>query len=154
FFPLAQSADNWMWPRDLAVRMTHDDPAAMTAAIREAIHRVEAIQPVSNVTTMAELMSRELEARQTQVRVMGAFALLALALAAIGIYGVLSYSISTRTAEIGVRLALGGHPRHIRAMVVRQGAVLAGTGLVLGILVALWAVRFVVPLLFQVAPRD
>ena len=153
FFPLAQSGTNWMWPRDLAIR-TSADPASMAAAIRQAVRAVDPAEPISNVRPLSDIVGEELESRRTQATLMSAFAGLALVLAAVGIYGVLSYSVTSRTAEIGIRLALGGDPGRIRRLVVRQGLMLAGFGLAIGLVAAIYASGWLAPLLFHVPARD
>jgi predicted permease len=153
YFPIAQSADNWMWPRDLVIRGP-GDPLAALAAVRAAIWSVDRKQPVSNVQTMDVVVSGELQDREMQTTLFSAFAALALFLAAIGIYGVLSYTVTERTAEIGLRLALGGDPRRIRGLFVRRGLGVAGLGLSIGVAVAFWGTTLLDRLLFHVGPHD
>jgi len=153
YAPIAQSADNWMWPRDLVVR-TASDPLAIVPSARAAVWAVDPHQPVSNVRTMDALVSRELENRTIETSLFGVFAMLALVLAAVGIFGVLSYAVTERTAEIGVRLALGGEPRRIRWLFVRRGIGMAGLGLAAGLATATWATSLLDKLLFRVDARD
>ncbi len=153
FFPIAQSANNWMWPRDIAVRVS-SDPLALAPALRQAVWSVDRTQPVSHLQTLDEIVDRELQVRQMQMTLMSSFASLALLLAAVGIYGVLSYAVSSRTSEIGLRLALGGDPARIRRLVVRQGMTLAGLGLAIGLVIAFWGTTMIGRLLFQVSPHD
>jgi predicted permease len=153
YFPVAQSSENWMWPRDLAVRAA-GDPHALVPAISRAIWSVAPSQPVSNVTTMAALVGDELQDRETQTTLMTCFAGLALLLAAIGVYGVLSQLVAERRAEIGVRLALGGQPRRIRSGFVRQGLSLGVVGIAIGLVLAWWGSSLVSDLLFGVQARD
>jgi len=153
YFPLAQSGNNWMWPRDLAIRVT-GDPLALAPAVRQAVWAVDPAQPVSSVTSMDDIVAGELQGRRMQMTLMSAFAALALLLAAIGVYGVLSYAVTSRTSEIGLRLALGGDPGRIRLLVVRQGLALAALGLVLGLGAAFWGTTLLGRLLFSVSPHD
>lgn len=153
FFPIEQSANNWMAPRDLVVRY-EGDPATLAAAIRQAVREVDPLQPVSNVKTLEAIVSKELDARRTQMTLMSAFALLTLALAAIGVYGVLSHAVGARTAEIGIRLALGGSPARIRWQVVRQGVALSIAGMTIGIAAAYAGATAAASLLFQVSAHD
>ena len=153
YFPIAQSADNWMRPRDLAVRAAVD-PLALVPSLSRAVWSVDPSQPVSNVATMEQLVAEEIQNRTTLTTLMSLFAGLALVLQAIGIYGVLSQSVAERTSEIGLRLALGGDPRRIRAHVVRHGVGLGIIGLAIGLVTAWWGSALVGDLLFGVAPRD
>lgn len=153
YFPIAQSAENWMWPRDLVVRAS-GDPLALLSGVTAAIWSVDRNQPVSNVQTMDAIVAGELQDRQMQTMLFGVFAGLALFLAAVGIYGVLSYAVTERTAEIGLRLALGGDPRRIRGLFVRRGLGVAGLGLVIGVAVAFWGTTLLDRLLFHVGAHD
>ena len=126
-----------MWPRDLAIKTT-GDPSSFVRATSEAVWAVDRDQPISNIDTMDEIVGRELQERQLQTTLMTTFAGLALFLAAVGIYGVLSFMVTERTAEIGVRLALGGHPGSIRARFVWRGFALAALGLAIGLVAAFW----------------
>jgi putative ABC transport system permease protein len=153
YFPIAQSSDNWMWPRDLVIRTT-GDPHALVRAVSEAVWAVNRDQPVSKVSTMDEIVARELQDRRLQTTLMSTFGALALFLAAVGIYGVLSFMVSERTAEIGVRLALGGRPSQIRSRFVVRGLTLAGVGIGVGLIAAFWSSALVDRLLFNVGARD
>ncbi len=154
FFPIAQSPNNWMWPRDLAVRVASGDPMALAPAIRQAVMAVDRSQPISNIETLEDIVGGELQSRRLQMTLMSAFAALALLLASVGIYGVLSYSVTSRTSEIGLRLALGGDPARIRRLVVRQGLTLAALGLGIGLAVAYFGAALMSRILFQVSPHD
>ncbi len=153
YFPVAQSAENWMWPRDLAVRAS-GDPYTLVHSVSSAVWEVDRDQPVSNVQTMDEVVDAELQDRRVQTTLMTVFGGLALFLSAVGIYGVLSYMVTERTAEIGVRLALGGRPSGIRARFVGRGLWLAGIGLAIGLVTAFWGTALVSGLLFNVHAHD
>jgi ABC-type antimicrobial peptide transport system permease subunit len=153
YFPIAQSSDNWMWPRDLVIKAT-GDPHALVRAVSEVVWAVNRDQPVSKVSTMDEIVARELQDRRLQTTLMSAFGGLALFLAAVGIYGVLSFMVSERTAEIGVRLALGGRPSQIRSRFVVRGLTLAAVGIGAGLIAAFWSSALVNRLLFNVGSRD
>jgi len=130
------------------------DPLGALAAVRAAIWSVDRNQPVSNIQTMTAIVAGELQDRQMQTTLFGVFAGLALFLAAIGIYGVLSYAVTERTPEIGLRLALGGDPGRIRRLFVRRGLGVAGLGLAIGVTVAFWGTTLLDRLLFHVGARD
>jgi putative ABC transport system permease protein len=153
YFPVAQATDNWMWPRDLAVR-ADGDTGAIVRAVSAAVWAVNPRQPVSNVETMDDIVSRELQNRRLQTTLLATFAGLALFLAAVGIYGVLACAVTERTTEIGVRLALGGNPRRIRALFLRTGLMLTASGLAIGLAAAFWATSLFDSLLFNVNARD
>jgi predicted permease len=153
YFPLQQSAGNWMWPRDLVVR-ADGDPTALADTIREAIWSVDPSQPVSDVDTMNAVVDKEVVQRRTQTRLLGAFATLALVLACLGVYGVLSLIVSERTEEIGLRMALGAAPASVLRLVVNDGARLALLGVAIGLAGAWWATRFLQGLLFGVQAHE
>jgi putative ABC transport system permease protein len=153
YFPIAQSADNWMWPRDLAVR-TAADPATLTGAVTAAIWSVDRNQPVARVQSMDATVGNAMQERRTQTTLLAVFAVIAAFLAAVGIYGVLSFAVTERTAEIGLRLALGGDPGTIRRLFVRRGLAIAALGLGLGLLAAFWGTALLGRLLFEVGAHD
>ncbi len=153
YFPIAQSPNNWMWPRDIAIRVA-GDPSALVAELRATVWSVDRTQPISRIQTLDDIVSDELQGRRTQMTLMSAFAGLALLLSTVGVYGVLSYSVSTRTREIGLRLALGGAPGRVRALIIRQGLTLAAIGLLIGLTASMLGATLVSRLLFEVSPHD
>jgi ABC-type antimicrobial peptide transport system permease subunit len=122
--------------------------------VREIIRRADPEQPVSNVRTLAEIVAADTASREVQVRVLAIFAGVAFLLAAVGIYGVLSFMVSQRDREIGVRMALGAKARDVFRMVLKQGIVLAVVGIVPGVLLAYVSARGMESLLAGVTPRD
>lgn len=140
-------------PKDLAVRAA-GDPAALVPAIRRAVREVDPLQPVSDVRTMAEVVREETGARTVQVRVLAAFAAAALLLAAVGIHGLLSFVVRSRSREIGVRVALGARPRDVLVMIVGGVVRLTAAGLALGLVLATMAARSLQSLLSGVSPQD
>jgi ABC-type antimicrobial peptide transport system permease subunit len=118
------------------------------------VRAIDPNQPVSNVRTMDEMLSRLVAQRRFSMTLVVAFAVLALVLAAIGAYGVTSYLVSQRTKEIGVRLALGADPRRVTRLVVLDGMRVGIAGLTLGVIGALTVTRLASSLLYGVSPRD
>jgi putative ABC transport system permease protein len=140
-------------PRSFAVRST-TPPEALAPSIRAIIARVDPSLPVSEVATLTDVVERDTASRSVQLRVLGAFAVIAFVLAGIGIHGLLSFSVSQRAQEIGVRIALGAQPSDILSMVVGRSVVLAVAGLVPGIALAYAAGRSMEALLAGVKPAD
>jgi putative ABC transport system permease protein len=150
FWPHPQQAYNTM---TLAVRTT-GDPLASAPAVVRAIREVDKDQPVSDVRSMSQWIDRSQAQARFMTVVLTAFSLAALALAAIGIFGVISYTVSQRTVEIGVRVALGARPGAIVGMMLRQGITLAAIGAAIGLPLAAGAVRLLTAFLFGVSPLD
>ncbi len=130
------------------------DAAALTPAVRHAVQEIDPSLSVFNVRTLAEQVSQSLAPLRMNVVLLGVFGLLALLLASIGLYGVASYSVSQRTREIGVRMALGAAPSNVLGLVLGRGLVLVGAGLVLGLLAALAAAGVMRALVVGISPRD
>jgi len=153
YMPLAQAELYWPRPSDLAVR-TSVKPESVSAAVREAIWSVDRDQPISRLRSMEEVGDRRLAARSQQTTLLGSFAALALILASLGIYGVLSYAVAQRRREIGVRMSLGATPAAIVSMVLGRGAWLVVIGSTIGLGGALALGGLIRTLLFQVQPGD
>ena len=128
--------------------------ASLQASVRDAIWQVDKDQPVGAILTMDEQLSRSLTRRRFSVTLLSAFGIVAVALAAIGLYGVLAFIAAQRRREIGVRMALGAQPRDVIADVMGQGLRLAGLGVVIGIGLALAGTRLLGSLLFGTSPTD
>jgi putative ABC transport system permease protein len=146
----------WAWVdgvQSLVVR-TNGDPTLLIPAVRSAIWSVDKDQPIVRIATMEKLVAESEAQRHFALVLFEAFALVGLLLAAIGIYGVLSGSVTERTREIGVRAALGASPRNILALVLGQGMKLAAAGVVIGLVGALASSRALTTLLFGVSERD
>jgi putative ABC transport system permease protein len=140
-------------PRNLAVR-TSGSPSALAPAIRRIIQSVDPEQPISDVQTLDQIVESKTASRTVQVRVLGAFAAIAFLLAAIGIHGLLSFAVSQRVREIGVRMALGAASGDILRMVMRQGVWVALAGVVPGLALAYVAARSMQALLAGIQPGD
>jgi ABC-type antimicrobial peptide transport system permease subunit len=124
------------------------------ASLRAALREVDPEQPLVNLRTMQTQIEGTTAQPRLQTALLVAFALLAAALAVVGVYGVVYYAVLQRRAEIGVRLALGATPGHVVGLVVREGAHLLAWGLALGLVAAALAARALQRFLFEVAPLD
>jgi len=142
------------WASLTLVARTPGDPSALERTVRTAVAVIDRDQPVADVRTMTDLVDRAAGAPQMNASLLALFSALALVLAAIGVYGVMSYSAAQRTGEIGVRLALGARPREMFAMVWLDGLRLGGAGLALGLAGALVLGRSMRGLLYQVSMVD
>jgi putative ABC transport system permease protein len=139
-----------MW---VAVRSA-GDPAALGGAIRHALHEIDPALPAYAMSPLASLLSDSVAARRFSMMLVTLFAVMAAFLAAVGLYGVVAYSVSQRTREIGLRLAIGAQRSDVLRMVVWGGLKLAAAGIVLGLACAILAARLAATMLFEVAPVD
>jgi putative ABC transport system permease protein len=140
-------------PKALAVRTT-GDPAMLGPAVRDIVRRVDPKLPITDMQTLTDLVDLETASRAVQVRVLTAFASIAFVLAAVGIHGLLSFAVSQRLTEIGVRIALGAQSSDILSMVLWRGVALAAAGVVPGVFLAYAAGRSMEALLAGVQPAD
>ena len=143
------------WARGLTVVVPGQDHVTASAdLVRETMRRVDANTPVIELRPMSALVAAAVSAPRFRTFVLSVFALIAVALAAVGVFGVLSYLVSQRTREIGIRMALGAHPRAIFRDVLGQGARLVFVGTVIGVAAGALLSRWIGGLLFQVSPAD
>jgi predicted permease len=151
YFPAVQSP----FTRSMFIVVrTGTDPASMTSAVRAQVAALDPEVPMFGVETMDERLADSLTQQQLNMLLLTGFALLALTLAAIGIYGVMSYLVSQRTQEIGLRMALGADRGRVLKLIVLQGLRLAGFGLVIGLVLAFGLARLISGMLYGTSPSD
>jgi putative ABC transport system permease protein len=138
----------------VAVRTRTSDPLALLPAVQNAVWSVDKNVPLARVRTMQDVVAHSVLRRRFTITLLGIFAGLAMVLAAIGLYGVMSYSVSQRRREIGIRVALGAQRRDVLKLVVGQGMTLAAAGVLLGIVGSLAMTRLISGLLFGVSATD
>lgn len=157
YVPYAQHPDPFlrrMFGNVTVVVRTDGDPARLGPSIREIVREVDPDQPVANIRTLSEVISTSVAQPRFRTLLLGFFAVIALTLAAIGVYGLLSHGVAQRTNEFGVRIALGASPADVLRLVLRQGAVLAFTGVGIGLMAAVAAVRALQAVLYEISPWD
>ena len=150
FLPHAQEPVRAM---EMVIRTT-SDPLTMTRAVREAVWSLDKDLALSEIETVEQMLGKQAAPRRFNLLLLGSFALIALVLAAVGIYGVMAYSVAQRTSEIGIRLALGAQTSDILKLVMKQGMLLAIIGLVIGLLAAFALTWLLGTLLFGVSATD
>jgi predicted permease len=152
FVPLAQSAP----PRsiDLFVRTSSADPLALAGALRAAVRRVEKNAPIHGVVPLEQELGTYLMQRRFQTSLLAGFAVVALLMAAVGIYGLIQYSVATRTREIGVRMAIGAQAGDVFRMIIGEGLTLSLIGVAIGLVGAWWVADAASTLLFGVTATD
>ncbi len=153
YLPFAQAPGglgNGAW----IVARSQGDPLALAGAVRGAVRAIDPEQPVATVTTLGEMVSRSTASRRFNMTLVGLFALLALGLAVVGIYGVTAYTVEQRVQEIGVRVALGAERRDVVGLLLGETAVTAAVGIALGVAGALAATRVLASLLYGVSATD
>jgi ABC-type antimicrobial peptide transport system permease subunit len=133
---------------------TAGDPLATVGAIREAVRTIDSNLPLMNISTQVEQVEKVLEQERLLAKAYALFGTLALLIASIGLFGLMSYSVARRTNEIGIRMALGAQRQHVLRLVMAESMTLVIAGIGIGIAVALAASRLVASLLFGLAPTD
>ena len=157
YLPYQQQGESLLGyrPQDLVLRTAGRlDVGTLLPRIREIIKETDPEQPISNIQTMEEIVAEDTASRVTQLRLLGALSAVALLIAGLGIHGLLTFTVSKRSQELGVRRALGAQDRGIIKLVLREGLVLALIGIVIGVAVAWAAARGMGALLFGVRPED
>jgi putative ABC transport system permease protein len=146
----------WDWaPRQvMLVARAAGDPRSLAATLRAVIRSVDQDVPIPEMHTMREILEESVAQRRFNMLLSASFAATALLLAALGIYGVVSYTVARRTNEMGIRMALGARPWHLRRMVLRQALTPVAVGLIFGTAAALAAGRLVASMLYEVSTRD
>lgn len=150
YFPLRQQYS----PVATILVRTTGNPEALMGAVRAQVNQIDRNLALTNGQTVGQLLGQGLWAARMGAALLGLFGLLALVLASVGIYGVLSYSVTQRTSEIGIRMALGAQSRQVLKLVLRQGMLLAGVGVLVGVAIALPITSFASSLLYGVSPSD
>jgi ABC-type antimicrobial peptide transport system permease subunit len=137
----------------LVVR-TQSNPTDITGTVRNTVKAQDSNLPLYNIKTMEEVIGASVSQQMLTVRLFGLFSLLALLLASLGVYGVMAYSVTQRTREIGIRMALGAPPRNIIKLVMKRGMLLVIVGVIIGLISAFVLTRVVANLLFGISATD
>jgi predicted lysophospholipase L1 biosynthesis ABC-type transport system permease subunit len=153
YVPYTQKVWPSMLTMDVVLR-TNVDPASLASSAREAIRSLDAGLPLAKVQTLAAVVDDSMTQQRFSVLLLGSFGSLALLLASIGMYGVISYSVAQRTQEIGIRIVLGAQRRSVFQMVLGQGARLGGLGIAIGLVAALAVTRLLAGFLYGVRATD
>ncbi|HEX8089936.1 MAG TPA: FtsX-like permease family protein, partial [Blastocatellia bacterium] len=141
-------------PSMALVIRTASDPASLTGAIREELKKIDKDQPMSRVSTMEQLLSESLSQKRFYTLLLSIFALIALIMAAVGIYGMMTYSVTQRTQEIGIRMALGARPRDVLRLVMGQNLISVLAGALMGLIGAFALTGLLSSLLYGITATD
>jgi putative ABC transport system permease protein len=150
YFPFGQISSGGM----TVILKASGDPNQLIAAARQQVKAIDPDQPIYSVRTMNEIRAESVAPERLNLTLLSIFAGIALVLAVVGIYGVMSYAVTQRTHEIGIRMAIGAQPRDVFKMVMGQGMLLALVGVVFGLIGAFALTRLMATMLFGVAPTD
>jgi putative ABC transport system permease protein len=150
YVPLTQEP----WHSMSIVVRAAGDPSQLAGAVQREIQAIDKDQPIYNVRTMERVVSESLAPQRVVMGMLGVFAIIALVLASVGIYAVMSYAVTQRTHEIGIRMALGAQPRDILKMVVGQGMLLALLGVAIGLVASYWVTKGMTVMLYEVSATD
>jgi putative ABC transport system permease protein len=153
YFPVLQEADE-MFNLSFAVRSSRGDPVALAQSVRAAVLAVDRNQPVFDVRPLRQIVADSIAVRRLALLLLSVFAIVALLLAAAGVYGVIAYAVTQRRHEIGIRMALGATAGGVQRLVLRQGLALAAIGVVIGLGAALALTRVMGSLLYEVSATD
>jgi putative ABC transport system permease protein len=150
YFPYAQK----LWGQMTIIARTNVDPESLIPAMREAVWAIDKDQPITKIKTMEHYLAASVSQRRFNLIMLAAFSVIALILAGVGLYGVMSYSVTQRTHEIGIRMALGAQSSNVLGMVVRQGLKLIAAGVSIGLVGAILLTRLMSSLLYGVSVTD
>ena len=150
YVPFDQASEGNM----TVVMRTHVPPTTLASAVRQAVRASDPNLPISQMQTLDDLLADSISTSRFYMLLLGTFATVALLLAAIGIFGVMSNAVAHRTRELGIRLALGADGSHVRGLVLREALLLAGVGIVVGLVASLALTRVLATLLFELTPTD
>jgi len=150
YFPMAEQPQVYA----SVVARGPGDPSALLARLRDAVHAIDPTMPVYALQSMSDVIAATVAPRRTNTVLLTVFGTLAVLLAAVGVYAVLSYGVAQRTREIGVRVALGAQRSDVVGLIVREGAALSAVGIVIGLAGAFALSRFIGSILYQVSPHD
>jgi putative ABC transport system permease protein len=133
---------------------TASNPASLTGAVREELKKIDKAQPISRISTMEQLLSDSLSQKRFYTLLLSVFSIIALVMAAVGIYGVMMYSVTRRTQEIGIRMALGAQPKDVLRLVMSQNLILVLIGALIGLMGAFALTRLLSSLLYEITATD
>jgi putative ABC transport system permease protein len=157
YVPYAQYPDELLRPMYSSVTLvvrTDGDAASLATSVREVVRGIDGDQPIANVRTLDEVLATSVSQPRFRTLLLGFFALIALTLAAIGVYGLLAHGVAQRVNEFGLRMALGASPNTVLRLVLRQGLTLSLTGVAIGLIAAVAGVRALNSVLFEISPWD